>query len=191
MLAAGEMPPAPTHVALLRAVNLGPHNKVGMADLRGLLVDLGFADARTLLQSGNVVFTGGARAPAKLESLLQDGARRQLGLDTAFFVRTAEQWRAVIDGNPFVSEARKDPGHLVVLFLKEAPGRQALAALRAAITGREVVEVDGRQAYAVYPDGIGRSKLTAALLERKLGTPGTGRNWNTVLKLAALLAPPA
>jgi uncharacterized protein (DUF1697 family) len=74
----------------------------------------------------------------------------------------------------------------VVGFLKEAPDSAAVTALQKAIVGREVVRAIGRHAYVVYPDGIGRSKLTSAIVEKKLGTRGTGRNWNTVLKLQAL-----
>ncbi len=72
------------------------------------------------------------------------------------------------------------------MALKGAPDAGAVAALQAAITGREVVRADGRHAYLVYPDGVGRSRLTLALIEKKLGTSGTARNWNTALKLAAL-----
>jgi uncharacterized protein (DUF1697 family) len=72
------------------------------------------------------------------------------------------------------------------MFLKDAPGPEQVAALRAAIRGPERVNADGRQAYIVYPAGIGRSKLTAGLIEKHLATRGTGRNWNTVLKLADL-----
>jgi uncharacterized protein (DUF1697 family) len=72
------------------------------------------------------------------------------------------------------------------MFLKEAPSREDVIALQTAIKGREVVRAEGRHAYIVYPDGVGRSRLTNALIERKLGTRGTGRNWNTVLKLGAL-----
>jgi uncharacterized protein (DUF1697 family) len=70
--------------------------------------------------------------------------------------------------------------------LKSAPRAPQVEALRAAIKGRERVEVDGRHAYLFYPDGIGRSKLTNAVIESRLGARGTGRNWNTVQKLAAL-----
>jgi len=70
--------------------------------------------------------------------------------------------------------------------MKEAPDRDDVAALQSAITGREVVRAKGRHAYVFYPDGIGRSRLTSALVEKKLGTRGTGRNWNTVLKVGAL-----
>lgn len=178
------------HIALLRAVNLPGHNQVGMADLRELLAGLGFGDARTLLQSGNLVFKSDARTGARLESLLQEAAKSRLGLDTDFFVRTAGDWKAIVAGNPFPEEAERDPGHLVVMFLKEAPDRKDVKALQESITGREVVRAGGRQAYIVYPDGIGRSRLTMALIERRLGTRGTGRNWNTVLKLGALAADP-
>jgi uncharacterized protein (DUF1697 family) len=61
-----------------------------------------------------------------------------------------------------------------------------VSALQGAIKGREQVRVKGRQAYITYPDGIGRSKLTMAVIEKALGTRGTGRNWNTVLKLGDL-----
>lgn len=174
------------HIGLLRAVNLAGLNKIGMADLRELLAAAGMQDVRTLLQSGNVVFRSGAQTAAQLERLLEQATAKRLGLETDFFVRTAADLKAIIAGNPFPKEARLDPGHLLVVFLKAAPGPEDVTALQKAIKGREVVRAIGRQAYVVYPDGIGRSRLTSALLEKKLGTRGTGRNWNTVLKLRAL-----
>jgi len=173
------------NVALLRGVNVGGNRKVAMSDLRGLLAKLGLADARSLLQSGNLVFRSDAR-PAELESLLEAEAERRLGLRTDFFVRTAQEWREVVARNPFREAAERDPGHLVVVFLKEAPDKGGARALQASITGPEIARCDGRQAYIVYPAGIGDSRLTAGVIDRMLGTRGTGRNWNTVLKLAAL-----
>jgi uncharacterized protein (DUF1697 family) len=157
-----------------------------MSDLRELLADLGFKDARSLLQSGNLIFKSAARASSQLEPLLENAAKRRLGLETDFFVRTASEWSAAIADNPFPEVAKRDPSHLLVVFLKEAPDRRAVAALQAAITGHEVVRATGRHAYIVYPDGIGRSRVTSTLIEKTLGTRGTGRNWNTVLKLGAL-----
>jgi uncharacterized protein (DUF1697 family) len=175
-----------TYLALLRAINLPRYKQVAMADLRDLLTHLGFVDPRSLLQSGNLVFRSGARSGAQLERVLQAEAANRLALETDFFVRTAAEWRSVIAHNPFRKEAERDPGHLVVMFLKDAPDAKEVKALRDAITGSEVVRVAGRHAYLVYPDGIGRSRLTNALIEKRLGTRGTGRNWNTVLKLGAL-----
>lgn len=177
------------HIALLRAVNLGPHHKIGMADLKTLLVGLGFENVQTLLQSGNVVFSGGSKATTVLEQMLERAAAKQLGLETPFFVRTAKEWQAIIDANPFPKEATADPGHLLAVILKEPVEAANVTALQKAIVGREVVRAKGRCAYIVYPDGIGRSKLTTAIIEKKLGTRGTARNWNTVLKLGVLGQP--
>jgi uncharacterized protein (DUF1697 family) len=159
-----------------------------MADLRELVTAVGFQEARSLLQSGNLAFRGDRRSPVQLERLLEREAASRLDLQTDFFVRTGAEWQQVIAGNPFRAEAARDPGHLVVVVLKTAPSAEQLRALRAAVKGREVVEMQDRHAFIVFPDGMGRSRLTTALIERKLGTRSTARNWNTVLKLGALVS---
>jgi len=173
-------------MALLRAINLPAHKPVAMAHLRDFFAEIGLGDPRTLLQTGNVVFRSTRRTGSSLEQFLESEAAKRLHLETDFFVRTVPEWESLVARNPFPNEARSDPAHLVAVFLKDAPQAKAVAELNAAITGREVVQAVGKQAYIVYPDGIGRSRLTSAMIEKKLGTRGTGRNWNTVLKLAAL-----
>jgi uncharacterized protein (DUF1697 family) len=173
-------------IALLKGINVGGNKKIAMSDLRDVCAALGLEDVRTLLQSGNVVFRSSGRRPAALETLLESAAETRLGVRTDFFVRTDAQWSAIVEGNPFREEARREPGYLLVMCLRSAPKPGAEKSLRAAISGRETVRVAGREAYLVYPDGVGRSRLTNAVLERHLGTSGTARNWNTVLKIAAL-----
>jgi uncharacterized protein (DUF1697 family) len=177
-----------TYIGLLRAINLAGRNVVSMSGLRDLLTGLGMQDVRTLLQSGNVVFRSRASADA-LEKKLQAATATQLGVDVEFFVRTPAEWDALIAANPFPEHAERDPGHLLVMLLKDAVSAKAVAALQEAAKGREVVRAKGRQAYIYYPDGVGRSRLTSSLIEQKLGTRATGRNWNTVLKLGALGKP--
>lgn len=174
-------------IALLRAVNLGPHGKAPAAELRKLMAALSLEDGKTLLASGNLVFEAGGRSPAELETLLEAALAKQLGLKTAVMVRDAAAWAKIVEANPFPDAAKDDPSHLVVMPLKEKPSAGALDALRAAIKGREEAAVHGREAYLVYPDGIGTSKLTTKVIEAKLGTQGTGRNWNTALKLLDLV----
>jgi uncharacterized protein (DUF1697 family) len=174
------------HVALLRGVNVGGNKLVAMSDLRALLGKLGLGNAQSLLQSGNLVFESEGRTPAQLENLLENEVAKRLGVATTFFVRTAGEWKSMVAANPFPEAAKKDPSHLVVLFLKKPPKADAVQALQAAIVGRELVQAADRQAYIIYTDGIGRSRLTPAIIDAKLGQRGTGRNWNTVLKLAAL-----
>ena len=176
----------PHYVAVLRAINLGAHNRIAMADLRAMCTRLDLANARTLLVSGNVVFESRLGSSEKIERLLEDASTRHLGVTTDYFVRSANEWQAVIDANPFPGEAKADPARLVMMCLREAPGTAAVTALQAAIKGRETVRAVGKHAYFVYPDGQGRSKLTLATIEKVLGTRGTARNWNTVLKLGEL-----
>ena len=107
--------------------------------------------------------------PAEIEQKLEGGCTKHLKVTTEFFVRTVKELEAVIASNPFPQEAEQDPGHLLVLFLKDAPTRASVTALQSAIVGRETVKAVGRQAYFVYPDGVGNSKLTINVIEKKLG----------------------
>lgn len=174
-----------THIALLRAVNVGGRGKIAMADLRAMLADLGFERPQSLLQSGNLVFASKPTGAA-LEALLEREAKARLGLATDVIVRTADEWRGIVAANPFSAMASNDPSHLVVMPLKSPPDALGLEGLRAWIPGREAIEASGRELYITYPDGIGTSKLTGAVIERRVGARGTARNWNTVTKLAAL-----
>ena len=164
------------HVALLRAVNLGPHGKVAMADLRAMAEALDLEHPKTLLNSGNLVF-GDHRKPAALETLLEKEAAKRLGLDTDFIVRTASEIRSIVKANPFPQQAKNDPGHLTVLFCKNAPGTSP----KTSGAKREEFVVKGREVYINYPDGIGTSKF-------KIDAYGTARNWNTLLKISGALA---
>lgn len=175
-----------TFVALLRAVNLGSHQQIAMAALRDFATNLGLRDVRTILQSGNLIFGAESQGAKDLESLLESHAKTALRLGTDFFVRSAKDWKVLVEQNPFPDEARRTPGRLIVMFLKQPPSPGSLKTLRESIRGPEVLEIVGRQAYVIYPDGVGRSRLTNAAIQAKLGTRTTGRNWNTVLKIAAL-----
>ena len=175
-----------TYIGLLRGINVGGNKRVAMADLREMIAGLGFSDVKTLLQSGNVVFRGPARAPARLEAQLEAALEKRLGMKVDFHVRTADEWRAIVKANPFTAAARKDPGHLLLSCFKQPLDQDNVKAAQAAITGPEILKVDGRHLYMVFPDGIGNSKATVGM-DRKLAAQGTARNWNTVQKLLALI----
>jgi uncharacterized protein (DUF1697 family) len=176
-----------TCIALLRGINVGGNRMVAMAALRSAFEELGFTGVKTLLQSGNVVFRGAAKPTAALEVRLEKEIGRRIGFTPDFHVRTAEEWRAIIAGNPFAECAARTPAHLLVTFFKAPLDRAAVKALQAAIPGREIVHADGRHLYMTFPDGIGRSKAPA-LMDQTLGVRGTARNWNTVTRLAALVS---
>jgi len=110
-----------TYVALLRGINVGGKNKIAMADLRAFLADLGLADPKTLLQSGNVVFRSEGKSVSALENFLEKETAARLSVAADYVVRSSAEWAKVVAANPFPREAESDPSHLVVMFLKSAP----------------------------------------------------------------------
>jgi uncharacterized protein (DUF1697 family) len=172
----------------LRAVNLAGR-RLTMADFKRALAAAGYADARTVAATGNAVISAKS-ADARLEAAIAAALETTLGESPEVFVRDAAALAAIVAGNPFPQMARDDPSHLVVVFLKGEAGAAEVEALRGKIRGPEQVAAGPGCLYASYPDDIGHSKLTAAMIERALKLRGTARNWNTVSKMAELAAAP-
>ncbi|MCB1004711.1 MAG: DUF1697 domain-containing protein [Acidimicrobiales bacterium] len=177
------------HLALLRAVNLGSHGKVPMADLRAWLTDLGYGDVATHLQSGNAVFTAEGLDEDAVAAAVGDAIEAGCGVRTPVLVRGLADLEAVVAETPFGSElAAGDPKFVHVAFLSAAPDAERVAALDPARSPGDRAVVVGRHVHLHYPNGSGRSKLTNDYLERTLGVTSTARNWNTVLAVRDLLA---
>jgi uncharacterized protein (DUF1697 family) len=176
----------PTHVALLRGINLGPRNRVAMPRLRELLAGAGYGDVRTLAASGNVVLSS-RRRPAFVATEVQRIVAREFGVDTPVIVRTRDELAEVVERNPLPTDR---PKLLQVHFLSEAlaPGRAQ--AVEAAAKPPERVAVSGSEIYAYHADGIQRSPLLKELGDEKLGVVVTARNWNTVTGLLELAGGP-
>ncbi len=173
----------PRVIALLRAVNLGPVNRVKMADLRALLEREGYEDVRTLFQSGNVVLTS-AKKPDTVAREIARLLADELGVDTDVVVRTRDELADAIERNP-IAEADEQPKRCQVSFLAGEPDAAAVKRVAEVDVAPERFEVSGREVYAWHPDGLQRSKLARALGDG-LGVTATARNWNTVTKLLEL-----
>jgi uncharacterized protein (DUF1697 family) len=172
-------------VALLRGINLGSHNRIGMADLRDMLGEMGYEGVRTHLQSGNVILAADD-PPDHVARAMERQIRERFGIDVDVVARTAEELAAVVAANPLGDVATDGAKHMVV-FLAAEPGPATLRALEAGDLGPERFAVQGRELYAWCPDGVRTSKvLTIAVA--KGGPAATARNWNTVTKLLAMLS---
>jgi uncharacterized protein (DUF1697 family) len=178
----------PVYVSLLRAVNLAGRSTVRMAALADLYRTEGFEDVTTVLQSGNVIFSSKARSAPRIAARLEAALAREFGLRTTVILRTAAEIADVIARNPFAGRDDVNPSRLLVLFLAGEPTASAEGDLAERYKGPEEIVISGRECYIHYIDGIGRSKLTAALLDRTLGAAGTARNWNTLQRIAKVLA---
>jgi uncharacterized protein (DUF1697 family) len=174
----------PTHIALLRGVNVGGAKRVPMAEFRSLLRGLGFSGVCTLLNSGNAVF-GAARAPsAKLAASIAAAIRRELAIEVPVVIKSAGELAAIVAENPFASAA-VDPSRLLVAFAADGQALARLAPLSALVAAPEQFHLGRLAAYLHCPDGILQSKAGEALLG-KVGQDVTTRNWATVQKLHAL-----
>ena len=140
----------------------------------------GLGNVSSVLATGNLVFSS-TKPESDIRQTL-DNLVGSYGLTNTVFLRRPEHWTAVIRDNPLAAAAVERPNHLLVLFLNE-PVDAGLAADLGNYDGPEHLGFAGREVYIDYCEGVGRSRLTPAFLERKLGQPGTARNWNTIAKL--------
>jgi len=173
----------PVLISMLRGVNLGPHNRIKMDDLRALYASLHLQDPRTHVQSGNVIFRTKEKNVTQLAKKIQSAIAREFGFSTPVILRTAEEFRRAIAANPFAGRKGINPGKLLVTFLADEPGAQARARLLALGPDPEELHLIGRELYIYFPNGAGRSKLQWSALDKKLETSGTARNWNSVTKM--------
>ena len=174
-----------THrIILFRGMNTGGV-RAPVSDLRGMAADMGLKNPRSLLASGNLVVESG-KAPGALEHDIEAAMDRRFGLKVAAMVRTPVQWAALISANPFGTEAAAHPSRVLAMVMKDGVKDGALEAARALAEGGERVEPGDGVLYFWFPNGQGESGIFKKATPRMLGM-GTGRNWNTVLKLADMV----
>ena len=170
------------YISMLRAVNVGGTSRIKMDALRAVYESIGLNDVRTLLQSGNVVFRSSLNDRERLVKRITQELERQLELQVDVIVRTLAELADIVERGPVLSP-HADPSKLLVMFLSGVPDAAAQAALGKWHKGPEMLEMRGPEIYLYYPEGVGRSKLSGAVIENKLNTSGTARNWNTLQKL--------
>lgn len=184
----------PSHLALLRGINVGGHHKVPMARLRDLVTGLGHGDVASYIQSGNLVLTpAGDPSPAELGASLRAAIDEEFGFAPLVVVLTAEQWTEVVEDNPYPDVV--EPRQLHATVQQDALDAEQVCALQRLqehcreAGGRDELTVVGRVCYLHTPDGFG-----ASLLAEKLGRVkatgqdrATARNWATVLRLREIL----
>jgi len=173
-----------TYVALLRGINVGGRTQLAMDDLRQRFVDLGHADVRTYLRTGNVIFRSDGRSQASAAAI-EERIARDLGMRVTVLLRTAADLEAIVAGSPFL-EGGRDASKLHVTFLADAPAKERPARLDTRQAAPDEAEIVGREVYLHCPNGYGRTKLSNAFLERHLGVAATTRTWRTVTSLRDL-----
>ncbi|HEX6521897.1 MAG TPA: DUF1697 domain-containing protein [Streptosporangiaceae bacterium] len=179
-----------THVALLRGINVGGRNKIGMVGLRTAVSSLGYSEVSTYIQSGNVLFSTPETDTTVLAQKLGEKIASTFVVNVGVVVVTRDQLAAILSQNPYPDEP--NPKYVHVVFLGAEPDqalldRIAAAGEAAAAKGtRDSVTVRGRVMYLHTPDGYGTSDLSQAVLRISASVNGTARNLATTTKLLAL-----
>jgi uncharacterized protein (DUF1697 family) len=172
------------HVALIRGINVGKAKRVAMADLRAALEALGYTDVKTLLNSGNVVFTAGV-TPGKAAAQIEEALAKTIGVPARVTVITAKELATAMDENPLL-EIADNHSRLFVAVLANPADLSKLKPLTKETWDPEVLALGKRVAYVWCPDGLLESPLSVAV-GRALGDGVTSRNWATMLKIRAAL----
>ena len=176
-------------VALLRGINVGKAKRIAMADLRRLFEDLGYGDVRTVLNSGNVVFTmparGSAARGADLQGKLSKAVADRVGVSCRIVVLDAGEVVEAVKRNP-LSAVAKDPTRLLLMALRDSDATIALKPLLKERWAPESFALRNRIAYLWCPKGIAESRLWE-VVNRAIGDSGTARNLATMTKVLSLL----
>ncbi len=174
-------------VALLRGINVGKAKRVAMADLRALVAELGFGDVKTLLNSGNVVYTAPGVPPDEAGARIEAALLAKTGVSSRIIVLTGEEVAEAIDVNP-LGEVTENPSRFLVAVLRGPAERSRLEPLLSEDWGTDAFALGRRVAYMWCKDGVLESRLPEALA-RAVGDAATTRNWATMLKLRAIAQP--
>jgi uncharacterized protein (DUF1697 family) len=173
----------PVYIALLRGVNLQSHNRIKMDALRTVCESIKLRDVQTYIQSGNIVFRTPETNEAKLAARIERAIESEFQCRTPVILRTTSQWKEAIARNPFAARSGIEPNRLLVTFLAADPGHEAREKARAIPAAPEELHIFERELYTYFPNGMARPKLSMAAVERALKVTGSGRNWNSVVKL--------
>ena len=172
------------YLVMPRGINAGARNRVPMAALRSKLVDEGYSDVATVLQSGNVIVSFPSDRPDEVAGAMQRLLSDQFDVEVPCLIRTTNQVRKTLACNP-LQEVVSDPSRYLVNFLSEVPDPEVVQALLEENHSPEVIAIEGTEAYVWTPNGVKAMTLSYAYLEKRFGAFATARNWSTLDKIVA------
>lgn len=160
------------------------HNSIKMTDLSVLYKNLGFIDAETYIQSGNVIFSNSDELPeAEISLKIERTIHERFNYDVPVLIRTVEEMRKLLSANPFLSEEDFEPSKMAVIFLYEKSTEAQIQKVINIDYPPDKFKISGSEIFIYCPNGFGRTKLYTNFFEKKMGAIGTGRNWKTITTL--------
>jgi len=171
------------YIALLRGINVSGQKKIKMVDLKNLFEAIGFKNVKTYIQSGNVIFDYKHSDIEKLANEIEKKISETFGFFVNTIIRTYEELRNIINNNPFVKELNVELDNLYVTFMLDIPDSSTVMLLDVKKEVDEKLSIISREIYLYCPNGYGKTKLNNVMVEKKLKTVATTRNWKTINNL--------
>jgi len=170
-------------IVLLRGINVGGRNKIKMADLRDLLNQAGFENVQTYIQSGNVILEAKKWNEDEISARVKAVIANHYGYDIAVMALSVSDFQDVIKNNPFPNVPESEYKALVVTLLSDLPNLDNLPFLHERKQESEQMEIIHKAFYLYCPNGYRNTKMSNAMLEKKLEVRATTRNWRSMLKI--------
>jgi uncharacterized protein (DUF1697 family) len=175
-----------TYISLLRGINVSGKNKINMDELRCLYESLDFTHVRTYIQSGNVIFNTPEIESFVLSEKIEKEITQSLDFSISVLIRTDDDFRRIIENNPFITAKEEDFSRLYITFLYRSPAESVVRKLSELNSKPDEFSISNKEIYLHCPNGCGKTRLSNNFFEKKLGMPATSRNWKTVNKLYRL-----
>jgi uncharacterized protein (DUF1697 family) len=173
-----------TFISFLRGVNMTGHNSIKMTDLAALYNNLGFIDAETFIQSGNVIFSTTVDRPVPDIALeIETAIHSDFGFDVPVMIRTVPEMKSIISSNPYLSEPGFNPAKMAVIFLHDKITENQIQKAADVNYPPDKFKIIGNEIFTFCPNGFGRTKLYTNFFENRMKVTGTARNWKTITTL--------
>jgi uncharacterized protein (DUF1697 family) len=174
-------------ISFLRGVNMTGHNSIKMTDLSDLYKSLGYRDAETYIQSGNVIFSPAGKATAAdIAGKIEKGILERFNYNVPVMIRTLPEMEELVSSNPFLKEERFEPAKMAVIFLHEMPSDANIQKVINVYYPPDKFKIIGKEIFIFCPNGFGRTKLYTNFFEKKMNVIGTARNWKTITTITDL-----
>jgi uncharacterized protein (DUF1697 family) len=167
------------YITFLRGVNMAGHSKIKMTSLQSLYKKLGYKDAVTYIQSGNVVFSSSENEDI-IAGRIEKGILEEFGHNVPVMIRELKEIENIIQSNPFLGIKDFDPSRSAVIFLYSKPDKVQISKMEGINYPPDRYEISGREIFIYCPNGFGRTKLYTNFFEDKMKVTGTARNWKTI-----------
>ena len=175
------------YVLLLRGINVGGKNKIKMIELKNMFESINFKNLKTYIQSGNVIFDYESIACIKLEDRIEKKISETFGLLVKAIIRTEDEFRKIVNNNPFINESCIEVDKLHVMLMKDVPDPELVLLLDVKKEENEKFVIISKEIYLYCPNGYGKTKLNNNMFEKKLKISATTRNWKTINNIILIL----